>query len=103
MGLPVRRVDGTKGRVFAICHELDIWLQSSTTWCGEGNDCELARLRKKVTELLLENEMLRRELRKFEAIRSPEPNFLGSYSTSKGPSEELASCRRESNRVRNHR
>ncbi len=103
MGLPVRRVNGTKGRVFAMCHELEVWLQSSTTWRDDRSDSELAKLRKKVTHLLLENEKLRRALEEFEARVSSEPNVIVTYPTSPGSSGDLASSRRESNRGRSQR
>jgi CheY-like chemotaxis protein len=68
-GLPIRRHNGAKGRVFATTQELDAWIQSATSWI-EGNsgnsEFEMATLRKKVTELTLENEMLRHRLAKLE-------------------------------------
>lgn len=65
-GLPVRRVNGGKGRVFALPQELGAWLQSSTAWIEGNAECELARLRKEVTVLSLENGNLRRKVAELE-------------------------------------
>ncbi len=46
--------------------EIDAWLQSSTTWADDEPECEVARLRKKVTELLLQNEVLFLRLEELE-------------------------------------
>ena len=67
-GLPVRRHHGEKGRVFALPQDLEAWLQSSTAWPQQNSESEVARLRKTVTELSLENEMLRRRLAVLEEI-----------------------------------
>ena len=65
-GLPIRRYKGVKGKVFALARELEEWLQSSAMWTRDNSEFEMARLREKVTELTLENEMLRRRLAKSE-------------------------------------
>lgn len=62
-GLPIRRPDGkVKGIVLAVPHEIDAWLQSRCTPKGRNSESELDMLRKRVAELLAENQALRREL-----------------------------------------
>ena len=65
-GLPIRRHNGAKGRVFAMTHELNAWIQSSTSWMEGNSESGMARLCQKVTELTLENDLLRHRLAEFE-------------------------------------
>jgi len=67
-GLPIRRHNGAKGRVFALPHELEVWLQSSTRPIQDNSESEIEKLRKTVADLSRENEMLLRWLAALEQI-----------------------------------
>jgi hypothetical protein len=65
LDLPVRRPPKREsGIVVADSDELDAWVHSQ---CKSGGRSELDALRKKVTELELENELLRAELKRVES------------------------------------
>jgi len=89
-GLPIRRHNGSKGRVFALPQELAAWLQSATRGIQDQPESEVERLRKAVADLSLENETLRRRLAAIEEAviaRSQSDNaILQASSSEKGPS-----------------
>jgi hypothetical protein len=63
MGLPIRRhSDRPKGMVLAFTEEIDAWMRSETIMMRSSSESDVARLRKRLIEVMFENTTLRAEV-----------------------------------------